>query len=500
MTVKSKAKRGMFWVGSARIATKAMSFVEFLILAKLLIPEYFGLVATADLAINALMLFQEMGFGAALIYRKEDVEEASDTAFWTVLGTSTMLYVVAFLASPLIAAIFSRDPAGAEQVTQILRVLALTLVISALGKVHYTLLVKEMDFQRKVIPEFLGQLGGAICSLTLAFLGFGAWSIVYGRILEASAMTILVWLFYSWRPRFRFNRRLAQELFVYAKHILGSQVLVFFITNLDDAFVARLAGPAALGLYGLAYKLSNMPATEVSRVVAQVMFPTFSTIREDKAAFKRAFLTSTRYVALLAIPISLCIIFFAPDFVLGVYGRKWAGAVIPLQLLVVYGLARSIAVNMGNAIKAGGKPQWITAIATWRLATMAVFLYPATARYGIVGVSSLSAIVAIIDFGISVWITRRIVGTQVVDWVRLLTWPFLAATGAAAIAKLAFQNGINMLRVILAFPLAGALMMGSYVVILWLIDGNFRRLTADIIAYGLRLWGRRRAAADSPAK
>jgi len=417
MTVRSKAKRGMFWVGGARIAVKAMSFVEFLILAKLLIPEHFGLVATADLAINALLLFQELGFGAALIYRQDDIEDAADTAFWTVLGTSAALYVVAFLAAPFVASIFSKTPASAAEVTSILRVLAVTLVISALGKVHYTLLAKELDFRRKVIPEFLGQLGGAITSLTLAFLGFGAWSIVYGRVLESSAMTILVWAFFRWRPRLRFHRNLAGEMFTYAKHILGSQVMVFFITNIDDAFVARLAGPAALGLYGLAYKLSNMPATRGQpSPLPQVMFPTFSTIREDMAAFKRAFLTSTRYVSLVAIPISLCIVFFASDFVLGIYGQKWAGAVLPLQLLVVYGLARSIAVNMGNAIKAGGKPQWITAIATWRLTTMAVFLYPATSRYGIVGVGGLSAIVAIVDFGISVWMVGHIVHTT---WGRL---------------------------------------------------------------------------------
>lgn len=497
MTVRSKAKRGMFWVGGARIAVKAMSFVEFLILAKLLIPEHFGLVATADLAINALLLFQELGFGAALIYRQEDIEEAADTAFWAVLGTSTALYVVAFLAAPLVASIFSKTPASAAEVTSILRVLAVTLVISALGKVHYTLLAKELDFRRKVIPEFLGQLGGAITSLALAFLGFGAWSIVYGRVLEASAMTILVWAFFRWRPRFRFHRKLTGEMFAYAKHILGSQVLVFFITNIDDAFVARLAGPAALGLYGLAYKLSNMPATEVSRVVAQVMFPTLSTIREDLVAFKRAFLTSTRYVSLVAIPISLCIVFFASDFVLGVYGQKWAGAVLPLQLLVVYGLARSIAVNMGNAIKAGGKPQWITAIATWRLTTMVVFLYPAASRYGIVGVSALSAIVAIVDFALSVWITSRIVGTTWGDWARLLITPFLAASAAALLAKFAFLNSINALRVIIALPVAGALMVALYVVILWLIDRSFRRLIADMTHYGLGLMGRVRPASGS---
>ena len=388
MNLRKRTAAGVFWVAVGRILSRGFSFLTTLILARMLAPNDFGLVWIADLAIQGFQLFQELGLGAALVYRKDQVEEAADSVFWGVLVTSVVLYAIALGAARPVAVLFSNDAVTVSRVVPILRVLALTLVISGFGRVPHAFLARQLSFKRKVLPQILGGIFGAGVSITMAILGFGVWAIVGGRLCQSLVSTIAVWPLARWRPRFRFDRSLAGDLIDYAKHIAGSQILVFLITNIDDAVVSRFIGPAALGHYGLAYKLSNMPATEVSRLLTQVMFPAFSLVSGDRERLKAAFLKTTRFVSLLSIPLSFLIIAFADDFIFAAYGRPWAAAIAPLRWLGVYGLVRSVAVNMGSVFKATGKPKWLFYIAVWRLCTMAALLYPVTIRWGIVGVSA----------------------------------------------------------------------------------------------------------------
>ncbi|MBC7236848.1 MAG: lipopolysaccharide biosynthesis protein, partial [Chloroflexi bacterium] len=358
MSLKRDVGFGLFWVALATIGSRGLAFLRDMVLARLLVPGDFGLVGYASLIIGVLALFQELGFSSALIYRSDEVEEAADVTFYTVLISSLLLYALAWVTAPWVAAFFRT-----EALVRILRVLAIGLVISAVSQVPLTLLAKQMGFKRKVMPELISGFIGATISVALAVLGYGVWSIVYGQLVVSLTITILVWFFCSWRPRLRYDLRVARELWEYGRHIIGSQILVFFITNIDDAFVGRFKGNADLGIYTLAYKFSNLPATHLSRVVSQVMFPAFSRVQGDAGRLKRAFFRSMKFVSLAAFPVALVTMVFAQDFLVVAYGSKWFPAVVPLQFLTVYGLARAIAGNMGNVFKAGGKPKWLLYIA-----------------------------------------------------------------------------------------------------------------------------------------
>ena len=195
-----------------------------LLLARLLAPEYFGLISIATLAISSLVFFQELGFSAALVYRQDDVEAAANTAHWTIIASSVVLYIIGFILAPLVARFF-RSP----EVTPILRVLALTIVISSLSRVSYTLLFKDMAFNKKQCTQSVSL---AVEDLVAARVGrWKVWALVSGELVNASFATILVYLFYPWRPKVQFVRSLFREMFGYGKHIAASQILIFGITN-----------------------------------------------------------------------------------------------------------------------------------------------------------------------------------------------------------------------------------------------------------------------------
>ena len=477
MNLRQKVTQSVFWVGVSMLGARAVGFLIQVVLARILVPEYFGLVHLCTLTMDALYLFGEMGFSAALIYRKDRVQEAADVTLFAAAGTALALYAVAFAGAPVVGTFF-RNP----QVPSVLRVLAVVMVINSLGQVPFVLLARELDFRRRLVPDLLPAFGYGLVAVSLALSGLGVWSLVVGRIAEAVLRVVLVWWVVSWRPTWTFDWDLAKEMFAYGRHIIASKILVFGITNVDDVFVGRMTSAADLGYYGLAYSLSNLPATQITNLVNQIMFPALSKLQDEPERMRRVFFQSMRYVSLLAIPIAVATIAFARDFVYVVYGTKWAPAIVPIQLLGIYGGIRAVAANMGNVFKAGGHPQWLTYIALWRLATMLLFLYPATKYGGIVGVSALSAAVAVVDFGITVAIVNRILRARLLDYVRTLgpiLLTSLATAGLALLAQQAFQAAPHArIRLLMAAVIMGL----AYTVFTWAWDRELRAFVAKVVA------------------
>ena len=457
---------------------RGLGFLVTIVLARLLAPDQFGLLALATLAINSLIFFQELGFGAALVYRQDDVDAAANTTHWTIIGSSLVLYVVAFLLAPLVARFFN-----SPDVTPVLRVLSLTIIISSFSRVPFVLLSKELDFRKKVLPEFIAGVVGNASALVLALLGWQVWALVAGQLIDTATSTALVYVASPWRPRWQFRKELFGELFGYGKHVALSQVLIFGITNVDDLFVGRMLGQAALGQYGMAYKVSNLPATNITRLVTRVTFPAFSIMQADVARMRNAFFRVVRYVSLLAFPVAVTTVVFARDFVDVVLGENWAPAIVPIQILGVYGLIRSVAANMGVIFQAGGKPQWLSGIALWRLITMTILLYPSIRWGGLIGVCLLSAGVAVVDFFISAWLANRILDARMAIYARLLGPMFAYALVAGGLGYLAEHWLLSLgLWDVLALLAGGAVVVVVYAAITWWRDAEVRREGTKLLA------------------
>ncbi len=478
MTFRSRVANSAIWVGSSTIIVKILAFITItLVLARVLEPEDFGLVAIAWLAINSFEFLRGLGIAAALIYRKEDEGGlGSDVAFFALIASSIIIYMVIYVLAPWIEDFFRE----AEGVTPVLRTLALVIVINGISQVPYTLMAKELDFRNKAIPEIIAGILNSVIAITLALRGYGVWALVTGYLVDGIMRTSLVWFFSSWRPRLRFDWQVFQEMLSYGKHIAGSRLLIFGITNIDDLLIGRVLGATALGFYTLAYRLSNVPATHVTSLVNSVMFPAFSKIQDEKDRIRCIFLDTTHAVGLVSIPLAIGTLVLGPYFVHHYYDGKWDASIVAMEWLVIYGLARSIAANMGNIYRSMGKPQWLTYLAMWRLITMAVLLYPAILWRGIVGVAMLSAVVAVIDFVIAAYLNNRLLGGGYRHYFRRLGPVFLVAGFSAAIA---FGFMMLMPSPHRLFPVltASILMVLVYSLISWRIDPIFRRVAVALI-------------------
>ncbi len=473
MTFKQQVASSAAWVGLSTVVIKVLSFIAItLVLARVLEPSDFGLVGIAWLAINAFDFLRELGISSALIYRQDDDDGiAADVANIALIVAGIIIYIVIFLTAPLIEAFF-RD---ADGLTPVLRVLGLIMIINSIGQTPYTLLAKNLQFRNKAIPEIIAGLTNSVIAIVLALRGFGVWALVFGYLADGVIRTSLVWFFTSWRPKPRFDRQVWREMIDYGRHIVGSRFMIFGITNIDDALIGRMLGASALGLYTFAYRLSNVPATHVTRLVNSVMFPAYSKIQEDRERVRRIFFDTIQAVGLISIPLALGTIVLVPNFVHNYYQGKWDDSILAMQWLVIYGLARSIAANMGNIYRSMGKPQWLTYLATWRLITMGVLLVPAIRWRGIVGVSILSAVVAVIDFAIAAWMVNRLLGGGYRPYFRRLGPIFLISGISVTIAFLVMQIAPAPYPTI-PFLVAGIVMVLIYTVLSWFFEPVFRRI------------------------
>ena len=269
---------------------KLLVLITTAILARLLTPEEFGIVGFATLAISYISVVKDFGMGAALIQRRGQVEEAADTVFTFNLLVGICLTLATTVLAPLVATYF-REPL----VTPLLRLLGVTFAINALGAVHIARLQRQLDFQRKLVPDLGRALIKGAVSIGMAMMGYGVWSLVAGQLAGTIGAVIIAWIVLPWWPRVRIVRQVARSMLRFGTTILGIDVLTVLSDNMDYLIVGRLMGNVAMGLYTLAYRLPELLVFNVLWVLAAALFPAFSKVQDEPDMLRRGFLGSRRF-------------------------------------------------------------------------------------------------------------------------------------------------------------------------------------------------------------
>jgi len=392
--------RGGIWVFALRFTNRGLGFIRTIILARLLAPEDFGLLGIAMLAIATLETFSQTGFQAALIQKKDNVESYLDTA-WTVSAIrGTILFLILFLSAPLVAGFFD-----SPQVVLVIRVIAISTLLSGFRNIGILYFQKELEFNKQFIYEFSATIVDLTIAITLAFILRNVWALVWGGVAANFVRFFMSYILHPYRPHVRLEKSEFKELFGFGKWVLGSSVLIFLVTQGDDIFVGKILGATALGLYQMAYLISNLPATEIAHLASQVTFPAYSKLQNDVKRLRQAYLDVLQLTAFVSIPMAGGIFILAPEFTQIFLGGKWMPMVPAMQVLVLAGLARSIANTAGTFFVATGRPQIDTLWEITRLFVLAALIYPFAMKWGLTGVSIvvfLSILVMSIGFGFTV--------------------------------------------------------------------------------------------------
>ena len=419
-------------MGSGRL----IQFVTVMILAKLLLPEEFGLVALGLILINFLVIFRELGLGAALIQRQRDLDEAYTSALIIFPLVGIVLYGIAFLAAPAAAMFFQQSDAMA-----VIRLMGITIPIAGLGVLPETLIRKSLTFQRKLFPELSAAVGYGVVAIYLAHVGYGAFSIVYGQIVSESIRSVGYWIScpvrFRWKPSFR----VAGQILGFGQKVTMGSLSIYVFNNMDQFSIGKLLGDAALGFYSFAFRLANFPTVNITHVINQVLLPTFSLLQSDRKRFRVRYLTTTQLIMLVTIPLAVGFIIFGRDLLYLLYGDKWLPAVVVLQVLAVYGMLRSVGSTYGNVLIVSAKPEWLFYGAGIQILIAVTAIILGASDYGIESVAVVmtgSLLVGIVFNGVKV---SKILGLKFGSWLRIVGLPFAISLVIIGVITFIFPGG-----------------------------------------------------------
>lgn len=375
---------GGIWMVALRFITQLISFARYIVLANLLGKHNMGLLGMAMLLIQTLETLSQTGFHTALIQKKEDIQGLLNTV-WTVnIIRGASLYLILFLIAPLMANI-GNTTEGASANALVIRILGLSMIIGSMGNIGTIYFVKEMDFHKRFFFETSGTLLSSIVTIIIAVVHKTVWALVWGRLAGDLLKVSLSYLFHPYRPRFHFEFHKAKSLWNFGKWITFGAIVSFIMTNGDDYFVWGYLGLASLGLYQLAYRIAEAPATEFTLVIAQVAFPAYAKIQDDLPRLREAYLKVLSSSVMITIPLSGLILFLATDFTHAFLTPEWYPMIPVMQVLALHGLLHSISATRGPVFQATGRPDMVAKPLLLRLLYMALLIYPLTARWGILG-------------------------------------------------------------------------------------------------------------------
>lgn len=383
----NEIKSGAAWLFAGSTLSRLMNMASMIVLARLLVPSDFGLIALANVTWELLAVFFSSGLLVVVVQAREDTEEFYNTAFLISLTLNLMLVAAALLLAPLAAGYYD-----SPDLVPVLRLLAATYAVNSLSQVQITKLKREMRFDLLTRVGIANQLADSIGMIVMAALGAGYWSLVVPKLVLAPVMTSAYFFISDWRPARRFSRRHADEIIRLSAKLLLNNLLGYLVINSDYLVVGKVLGQTSLGLYRFAYNLAQWPITNLVAHINTLSLPYFASIRDDPDHSRNQYLKMIRINALTIFPIFAGAALVAPLAFPLVFGEKWDPAVAPFQLICLFGMARAIGSPGGQVFLAHGRAGTLLVFNLVQTPVLIAALYYGT-RYGIVGVAAMSLLV-----------------------------------------------------------------------------------------------------------
>ncbi len=426
---KLDMRRGTMLLGGGLVLERVFMFTSSAILARLLVPQDFGLVTMASTVTEALGLLGNLGLSSAIVHKRDEEDSYATAALLVSLGIAVgMAALQASVAGW--AAVVYRSPL----VAPLLRLYAIGYLINAVGVVPGALLARHLEYSFMSSVSVASALMYGIVSVAFAKYGFGVWSLAIGRLASQFVSTLLNWWLCRWRPSRWPKGRHYQGLLSYGRNMLVSDGLGYVSHNADYMILGREAGPSILGTYALAYNLAMLPVTTVTNVLGRTAFPIFARLQNQTDEMQHAFVSTLRYAAAAGFPVLMGMAVLADDLVPLLFGPGWETSVVLLRLLAVYALGRTLSGHGGQLMNAIGRPDIPMKFTLVYTPVLVAGLW-VMARWGALGVAAGTAVIS----GVGAWVYLALA-------MRVMRWPLrLAWTGIGSSLISALVMGVLIL-------------------------------------------------------
>jgi PST family polysaccharide transporter len=363
------------------VLSQVVFLVFSIFLARILTPSMYGIVGMITIFSNFAVLFIDLGFSAALIQKKDSTPAHFSSVFWLNLGIGFLMYFIFYASAPLISKFYDHP-----ELIVLIRVICLSFIITSLSSVQSNILIKELQFKKKVIINWIAMLVGYLVAFLLAYKGYGVWSLVLMTLTTAIINSILYWMVSKWVPLLVFDWKKIKELSNYGLNFLGDTSVNYWSRNFDNFIIAKVLGSTDLGIYSRAYSLMLLPLRNVTTIITKVMFPAFSQKQDDIQLLKKYYLNIIQYIALITFPVMIGLSLVSKEFVLLFFGNKWSAMIPILSILSGLGAIQSIVSLNGLIYNSLGKVNIAFKVSILTNIVL-IIAFTIGVNYGLVGIS-----------------------------------------------------------------------------------------------------------------
>jgi O-antigen/teichoic acid export membrane protein len=453
--VATRTLRGMAWAYGAYVGGRILWLVATAILARLLTPTDFGVVALALVFMTFLDSVKDLGLGQALIVAspEEEADRAQTVFSWSVVIGVTLSSLTA-ASGPAMDHFFHQS-----QLVGLMPVLGASFFIRSLGTTHYALARKHLKYQVRTASEIAEVTIRGVISIGLALAGFGPWALAIGFISGATASTIVLWARVPFRPQRRLSRTHLKDLMRFGGILTVVDIGAVMIYNLDYVFTGRILGTYALGLYTIGFRLPELAILNVANVASDVLFPAFSAL--DRKRLQEAYLIGLRYITMLTLPIALAIVVLARPITLVVFGPDWVGSIHVMQLIAAYTFCATIAIPSGTIFKVT-RQAWIMIAFTIPGIVVLIVLLSIFTKQGIIAVALSMTVIQGVALPLSLWVAARRLELPLTAGLRVMV-PTVVAAGAMAAVVFGVDLAIPFpfLSLLVGIPAGIAIYLGT---------------------------------------
>jgi Membrane protein involved in the export of O-antigen and teichoic acid len=327
-SLKQKTTKGLFWSSVERFSNQGVSFVFSIILARLLAPSDFGIVAMIGIFFAVAQSFVDSGFSNALVRKTDRREEDLSTCFYFNIGVGIVAYIVLFLIAPFIADFYNQPI-----LSPIIRITGLGVVLNSLCVVQQALFTIRIDFKSQAKVTLSATIISGIVGVVLAYLEYGVWALVWQGVVMSLVRMGLLWLMSKWRPKAGFSKDSFHYLFGYGSKLLASGLLDTIYNNIYPIVIGKFYTPAQLGNYSRALTFAQLPSSNITSILQRVTFPVLSTIQDDMPRLQTDYRRLLKLSAFIVFPLMMGLAAVAFPVIRIILTPKWEGCSLYLQII-----------------------------------------------------------------------------------------------------------------------------------------------------------------------
>lgn len=405
---------GVIWSAIERFSVQGASFLLSIVIARLVTPGEYGLIAMLAIFMAIAQSFIDSGFGNALIQKKDRNEVDYSTVFYFNIVISAILYGVLYFCAPLIARFYNQP-----ELTSVTRWIGLNLIFISLSIVQRTRLNIDLNFKLQAKVSLAAVIISGIAGITMAYNGWGVWALVFQSLSNNLLSTIFLWITAKWHPMLVFSISSFKRLFSFGSKLLASGLLHTIYLNLYSLVIGKFYNAADVGFYNRAYTISQYPSTNIVLTVARATYPVMCAHQDDDRWLEQHFLSYLRMTSFIIFPIMTFLAVIAKPLVLIVLTEKWVPAAELISILSIAYMWNPISIINNQILNVKGRSDlFLKAEVIKKIVAVAILC--ATLPFGVVWLCLGILIYNIFDMMIIIWFAKKVIHTGYISQLRAL--------------------------------------------------------------------------------